>query len=88
VQRATRSMIEQICRSVQRLNPIQRLEMRLKKERAQDVIDGTYATFHFSVLRRCVRARKSKDNAFGLEEGSKSAIVKFCAIITLHQLNR
>lgn len=48
----------------------------MKKKRSYDIIESTYHTLDFAILRGCVRTRKSKDKPVGFGKIVKVTIVE------------
>jgi hypothetical protein len=60
----------------------------LEEEGANDIVGCTNCSLGGAVLLRCIRTRKTKENAVGGAKFIKLGIVKFSAIVTLECRNR
>ena len=59
----------------------------MSEECAYHVVNGTNFSFRFTILRGCVRARKTKNNTIVSTIAMKRRIIIFTSIITLKTFN-
>ena len=83
----SRKKINSVDSSEKRFSPKFGGQRRLKKKRANNVVDCSNRSFCFSILLRSVRTRETNCNAVGLKISKKKTVIKFASIITLKRLN-
>jgi hypothetical protein len=88
IQRLQGKAIEEMCRSVHGLYPVDGRKRRLKKEAANHVSGSANDLFGLAVLRISVRTRESQPNVVGEKERARGGVVELMTVITLKGTNR
>jgi hypothetical protein len=79
--------IEEICGSVERLDPVNRRLAALKEQGVNNIIDSAERTLGFTILLRCMRAGHAENGAVREEERAGRGVVKLAAIVALDGLD-
>lgn len=64
-----------------------RRKISLKRKCVNNIVDGADGSFSFTILLRCIRARKTNSDSIGMEMSKKWFVIKFSKVIALKRLD-